>query len=160
MWKNACKCCVFHLINYSQNVGNLWLEFAFLHLFSWTICKKNCKYQYQDQKNLNDCSIHTYTFHGKTKTNIRNTKFSNFKMKMRPKIKIFLCKFNPFNIDIYFKHWNTSCTLLKIVYILSKFEKLGFKKINIINHNFIFICMVKEKTMEIWFGFLNMYNEF
>ncbi len=31
---------------------------------------------------------------------------------------------------------------------------------NIINHNFTFIFMVKEKTMELWFQFLNMYNEF
>jgi hypothetical protein len=31
---------------------------------------------------------------------------------------------------------------------------------NIINRNFIFICMVKEKTMELWFQFLDMYNEF
>jgi hypothetical protein len=46
------------------------------------------------------------------------------------------------------------------MFTLSKFEKLGFLKIKIINHNFIFICMVKEKTMEIWFEFLNMYNEF
>jgi hypothetical protein len=39
-----------------------------------------------------------------TKTNIKNAKFSNFKMKMRPKIKIFPCKLYPFNIDVYFKH--------------------------------------------------------
>ncbi len=25
--------------------------------------------------------------------------------------------------------------------------------------NFIFICMVKEKTMEPWFQFLNIHNE-
>jgi hypothetical protein len=30
----------------------------------------------------------------------------------------------------------------------------------IYNHNFIFICFVKEKIMELWFQFLNMYNEF
>jgi len=48
----------------------------------------------------------------------RNAKFSNFKMKMRPKIKIFPCKLYPFNIDVYFKHSNKSCRLLKIVYII------------------------------------------
>ncbi len=37
------------------------------------------------------------------------------KIKMRPKTKIFPCKLYPFNIDIYFKHQNNSCTMLKIV---------------------------------------------
>jgi hypothetical protein len=73
-------------------------------------------------------------------------------MKMKPKINVLPFKLYPFNIDVYFKHRNMSCTLLKNVYII-------FLK-NIINHNFVFICMVKEKTMELWFQFLNMYNEF
>ncbi len=45
-------------------------------------------------------------------------KFSNFKMKMRLKIKIFPCKLYPFNIDVCFKHQNISCILLKNVYII------------------------------------------
>jgi hypothetical protein len=80
-------------------------------------------------------------------------------MKMRLKIKIFLCKLYPFNIDVYFKHHNTSCTLLKIVYIIQVWKTWIFLN-NIINHNFIFICMVRKKTMEPWFQFLNMCNEF
>jgi len=56
----ACKYCIFHLINSSQNVGTLWLEFAFLHFFHGPCAKQNHKYQYQDIRNLNDCSIHTY----------------------------------------------------------------------------------------------------
>jgi hypothetical protein len=32
------------------------------------------------------------------------------------KNKIFPCKLNAFNIYVYFKHQNISCTLLKIVY--------------------------------------------
>jgi hypothetical protein len=31
---------------------------------------------------------------------------------------------------------------------------------NISIYNFIFICMFKEKTMELSFQFLNMHNEF
>jgi hypothetical protein len=34
------------------------------------------------------------------------------------KLKIFPSKLYPFNIDVYFKHYNTSCTMLKIVYII------------------------------------------
>jgi hypothetical protein len=33
-----------HLINYSQNVGTLWLEFLFLHFFHGPCVKKNHKY--------------------------------------------------------------------------------------------------------------------
>jgi intein-encoded DNA endonuclease-like protein len=73
------------------------------------------------------------------------------------KNKIFTCKLYPFNIDVYFRHQNTSCTLLKIVYIIQAWKTWIFLN-NIINHNFIFIYMVKEKTMELWFQFLNMYN--
>ncbi len=60
----------------------------------------------------------------------------------RLQIKIFPCKLYPFNIDVCFKHQNTSCTLLKIVYIF----ELGIFLNNIIIYKFIFICMVKEKT--------------
>jgi hypothetical protein len=35
-----------------------------------------------------------------TKTNIRIAKFSNFKMKMKLKLKIFPCKLYTFNIDV------------------------------------------------------------
>jgi hypothetical protein len=93
------------------------------------------------------------------KTNTRNAKFSNFIMKIRPKLKKIPCKLYPFNIDVYFQHQNTSCTLLKIVYIIQVLKTWIFLN-NTINHNFIFICMVKEKTMELWFQFLNIYNEF
>ncbi len=86
-------------------------------------------------------------------------KFSNLKMKMRLKFKIFPCKLCPFNIDVDFKHWNTSCTLLKIVYIIQVWKTWIFLN-NIIIYNFIFICMVKKKTMELWFQFLNMHNKF
>jgi hypothetical protein len=34
------------------------LNLQFYIFFSLTMCKKNHKYQYQDKKNLNDCSIH------------------------------------------------------------------------------------------------------
>jgi hypothetical protein len=62
--------------------------------------------------------------------------------KKRQKKKIFPCKLYPFNIDVCFEHQNTSCTLLKIVYIF----KLGISLNNKIIYKFIFICMVKEKT--------------
>jgi hypothetical protein len=39
-----------------------------------------------------------------TKINIRVAKFSNFKMKMRLKIKILPSKLYPFNIGVYFEH--------------------------------------------------------
>jgi hypothetical protein len=58
-------------------------------------------------------------------TNIKFVKFSNLKMKMRLRIKIFPSKLYPFHIDVYFKHQNTLCTLLKIVYIIQVW-KLGF----------------------------------
>ncbi len=60
----------------------------------------------------------------------KNVKFSHFKMEMRPK-KFFPCKLCPFNIDVIFKHRNTSCTLLKLVYIILN---------NMIIYNFILIC--------------------
>ncbi len=60
----------------------------------------------------------------------KKAKFSHFKMEMRPK-KIFPCKLCPSNIDVIFKHRNTSCTLLKLVYIILN---------NMIIYNFIFIC--------------------
>ncbi len=69
---------------------------------------------------------------------------------MKLKIKIFPCKLYAFNIDVCFKHQNTSCTLLKVIYIILY---------NYLN-NFISICMVKEKTTNQWFEFLNIYNEF
>ncbi len=37
-------------------------------------------------------------------------------------------------------------------------KKLDFLKQY--NYIVIFICMVKEKMTELWFQFLNMYNEF
>ncbi len=78
---------------------------------------------------------------------------------MRPKIKIFPCKLYPFNSNVCFKYQNTSCTLLEIVYII-QVQKTWIFLNNIIIYNFMFISMMKEKTMELWFQFLNMYNEF
>jgi hypothetical protein len=49
--------------------------------------------------------------------------------------------------------------IAKIVYIIQVWKTWIFLN-NIINHNFIFICMVKRKTMELWFQFLNMYIAF
>jgi hypothetical protein len=51
-------------------------------------------------------------------------------------------------IDICFKHWNTSCTLLEIVYIIQVRKTWIFKN-NMIIYNFIFICIVKGKKMEL-----------
>ncbi len=93
------------------------------------------------------------------KNKYKKCQILKLQMKMTPKIKIFPCKLYPINIDVYFKHRNTSCTLLKIIYIVHVWKSWIFLN-NIINHKFIFICMVKEKTMELWFQFLNMYNEF
>jgi len=144
LWIYGCKCCIFHLINYFQNVGTLWLEFAILHFFFMDhVQKENHKYQYQYKKNwMIVVSTHTpFKHHTNTpfvenlnpkcdpKIN-KNTKLSHFKMEMRPK-KIFPCKLCPFNIDVIFKHWNTSCTLLKLVYIILN---------NMIIYNFIFNC--------------------
>ncbi len=53
-----------------------------------------------------------------TKTNIRVVKSLNLKNENETKIKIFPPKLYAFNIDVCFKHQNTSCTLLKIVYII------------------------------------------
>jgi hypothetical protein len=61
------------------------------------------------------------------KTNIRNAKFSNFTMKMRPKLKKIPCKLYPFNIDVYFQHQNTSCTLLHCLHYPS-LKNLDFLK--------------------------------
>ncbi len=131
MWKYACKCCIFHLINYSKNVGTLCLEFAFLHFFSWSMCKKivsiNAKtiffwmivlYTHTPIKHHNNTPFMENQNPKCDKNKYKNAKFSNFKMKMRQKIKIFPCKLYPFNIHVYFKHRNTSCTLLKNVYII------------------------------------------
>jgi hypothetical protein len=60
----------------------------------------------------------------------RIAKFSNFKMRMGLKIKIFAYNLYPFNIDLCFKHEIISCTLLKL-FTLSKFENLdGFRQYN------------------------------
>jgi hypothetical protein len=69
-------------------------------------------------------------------------------MKMRLRIKIFPSKLYPFMIDICFKHWNTSCTLLEIVYIIQVRKTWIFKN-NMIIYNFILICIVKGKRMEL-----------
>jgi hypothetical protein len=69
-------------------------------------------------------------------------------MKMRLRRKIFWAKLYPFNIDVCFKHRNTSCTLLKIVYIIQVWKTWTFKN-NMIIYNLIFICMVKGDTMEL-----------
>jgi hypothetical protein len=45
-------------------------------------------------------------------------KFFKLQKENETKTKIFPCKLYPFNIDVCFKHQNTSCTLLKIVYII------------------------------------------
>jgi hypothetical protein len=50
-------------------------------------------------------------------------------------------------------------TLLKIVYIIQVWKTWIFLN-NIINYNLQLICVVKEKTMELWFQFLNIHNEF
>jgi hypothetical protein len=58
----------------------------------------------------------------------RKSQISNFKMKIKPKIKIFTCKLYPFNIDVYFKYQNTTCTLLEIVYIIQVLKTWDFLK--------------------------------
>ncbi len=50
MWKYAYKWYIFHLINYSQNVGTLWFEFAFLQFFHGPCARKNPKYQEKNKK--------------------------------------------------------------------------------------------------------------
>ncbi len=164
MWKYAYKCCIFHLINYLKMLAPCGLKLHFYIFFMDHVQKKNHKYQSQDQKQIWTIFLSTHTpikHCSKTpfmenlkpmwqKNNIRIAKFSNSQIKMKLKIKIFPCKLYAFNIDVCFKHQNTSCTLLKIVYII---------QYNYLN-NFIFICMVKEKTTKQWFQFLNIYNEF
>ncbi len=76
---------------------------------------------------------------------------------MRFKKKIFPSKLYSFNIDVCFKHRNTSCTLLML--FIFKFENLGFLKQYDI-YNFIFICTIKRKRMKPWFQFLHIHNEF
>jgi len=49
-------------------------------------------------------------------------------MKMRLKIKIFQSKLYPFMINVCFKHWNTSCTLLKNCLHYSSLENLEILK--------------------------------
>jgi hypothetical protein len=93
-----------------------------------------------------------------TKTNIRVAKFLNLKMKTRF-FKKLPSKLYPFNIYVYFKHQNNSCTLLKIVYIIQVWKTWIFLN-NMIIYNFTFICIVKRKTMELWFQFLHIHNEF
>jgi len=79
----------------------MWTIFLSTH----TLIKQNNKISFME--NLNPkCD----------KTNIKFVKFSNLKMKMRLRIKIFPSKLYPFNY--IFKHQNTSRTLLKIVYII------------------------------------------
>jgi hypothetical protein len=150
LWKYACKCYIFHLINCSQNVGTFWLKFAFFTFFFMDHVQKqivnintNTKkfewlfYPHIHQSNIiiTRLSWKTYT-QNVTKTNTKNAKFSNFIMKMKQTKKIFPCKLYPFNIDVYFKHQNTSCTLLKIVYIIQVLNTWIFLN-NIINQNFI-----------------------
>jgi len=143
LWIYGCKCCIFHLINYFQNVGTLWLEFAILHFFSWTMCNKEIINSNTNTKKiwmivLSTCTPfkhHTNTpfvenLNPKCDPKKKNVKFSHFKMEMRPK-KFFPCKLCPFNIDVIFKHRNTSCTLLRLVYIILN---------NMIIYNFILIC--------------------
>jgi hypothetical protein len=47
---------------------------------------------------------------------------------MRLRIIFFPFKLYPFKIDICFKHWNTSCTLLKNYIHYSSLENLDFLK--------------------------------
>ncbi len=80
-----------------------------------------------------------------TKTNMRIVKISNFKMKMKLKIKIFPCNLYPFNIDVHFKHENTLCTLLKIVYIIQIF-KFGFSQaIKLFTNLYSFVWLKKRQ---------------
>jgi hypothetical protein len=91
-------------------------------------------------KNLNpNCDKITY----------KSCQIFKLKMKMRLKIIFFPCKLYSLNIDVCFKHQNTSCTLLKIVYIIQVWKTWIFLN-DIIICNFIFICMVKEKTIKLW----------
>jgi hypothetical protein len=56
-------------------------------------------------------------------------------MKIRLKIKNFLSKLYPFNIDVCFKHQNTSCKLLKIVYIIqTKVQAMHQPREQVENH--------------------------
>jgi hypothetical protein len=80
-------------------------------------------------------------------------------MKMKLKIKIFPCNLYPFNIDVDCKHENTLCTLLKIVHII-QISRIWIVFDNIIIYKFIFVFMVKKKTIEPWFQYLNIHNEF
>jgi hypothetical protein len=143
LWLYACKCCIFHLINYSQNVGTLWLEFVFLHCFSWTMCKKNIININNKTKKNWTIFLFTHTpvkHHNKTlfmknlnskcdKNKYKSCQIFIFKkMQMRLRIKIFPSKLYPFMIDVCFKHWNTSCTLPKIVQIIQSLENLDFLK--------------------------------
>ncbi len=106
MWKYACRCYIFHLINCSQNVGTLWPEFVFFHFFHGPCVKKIININNKTKKNFGwffNPHVHpsntiTKQLSWKTKTqNVTKTnikifkfaKFSNFKMKMRLQIKNF-----------------------------------------------------------------------
>ncbi len=52
------------------------------------------------------------------KNKYKNCQILKLQKENETKTKIVPCKLYPFNIDVCFKHQNTSCTLLKIVYII------------------------------------------
>jgi hypothetical protein len=69
-----------------------------------------------------------------------------FQNENKTKNSIFFpCELYTFNIDVHFKHQNTSCTLLKIVYMFQTWNFLNNK----LFLKILFICMVKEKTLKL-----------
>jgi hypothetical protein len=71
-------------------------------------------------------------------------KFLNFKRKMKLKLKSFHVNYIHLILMFVSNIKNTSCTLLKIVYII-QVRKTWNVLNNIIIYNFIFICIVKKR---------------
>jgi hypothetical protein len=132
------------IININNKTKEIWTFFCFTH----TPIKHHNKTPFMENSNPK-CDKNKY----------KNCQIFKLQNENETKNKIFPCKLYLFNIDACFKHQNTSCTSLKIVYIIQVWKTWIFLNIIII-YNFIFICMLKEKTMELWFQFLNIHNEF
>jgi hypothetical protein len=75
----AYECCIFHLINDTQNGGTIWPKFIYLYQFSWTMCKqKTIIINHKMKKNL-DVFLSTCT---PIKHNNKTPFMENLKAKM------------------------------------------------------------------------------
>jgi len=142
LWLYACKCFIFHIINYSQNVGTLWLEFLILYFFHGP-CVKKSWISITRQTKIWTIFLSTHTpikHHNKTPfmNNLNPNCDKNIykscqilklkKWKWDKYLKIFPSKLYPLNIDVCFKDPNTSCTLLIFFLHYSSLENFDFLK--------------------------------